>query len=215
MTSAEQQGEGAGPFTTRLIWRPPSGGTAVWESRPARRRGIISVRPPGAPASGNIRVDDFTLARLRRLNVIAATAFVIGSALFAVGACAVQFAREDATICALIYFAGSLLFNTGGYVSLLQVVLACPVGRSVHPGLRVVVPQALLWHLHPPDAVGPSDGRPHPMAVHAGPLRSCLIASTSGFPIIPADVGERGASTACVLLPSCGQPPKESSWNPR
>ncbi|MFE1050159.1 hypothetical protein ACFW5S_31060 [Streptomyces olivaceus] len=124
MTSAEQQGEGAGPFTTRLIWRPPSGGTAVWESRPARRRGIISVRPPGAPASGNIRVDDFTLARLRRLNVIAATAFVIGSALFAVGACAVQFAREDATICALIYFAGSLLFNTGGYVSLLQVVNA-------------------------------------------------------------------------------------------
>ncbi|MGW3192608.1 hypothetical protein ACWDBT_32765 [Streptomyces ardesiacus] len=124
MTSAEQQAEGAGPFTTRLIWRPPSGGTAVWESRAARRRGIISVRPPGAPASQNIRVDDLTLGRLRRLNVIAATAVVVGSALFAVGACASQFALEDATICASIYFAGSLLFNTGGYVSLLQVVNA-------------------------------------------------------------------------------------------
>ncbi|MFJ9721639.1 hypothetical protein ACIRP3_02725 [Streptomyces sp. NPDC101209] len=124
MTTAEQRAEGAGPFTTRLTWRPPNGGTAVWESRPARRRGVIAVRPSGAPAGQDISVDDLTLRRLRRLNAIAATAFVIGGALFALGAGVAQLGAGDATTCASIYFAGGLFFNTGGYVSLLQVVNA-------------------------------------------------------------------------------------------
>jgi hypothetical protein len=124
MTSTEQRAEGAGPFTTRLTWQPPSGGTAVWESRPARRRGTLSVRPAGAPAGQDISVDDLTLGRLRRLNAIAATAFIIGGALFTAGAAVAQLGSGDATTCASIYFAGGLFFNTGGYVSLLQVINA-------------------------------------------------------------------------------------------
>lgn len=124
MTPAEQRAEGAGPFTTRLTWQPPGGGTAVWESRPARRRGIIAARPAGAPAGRSAGVDDRALAGMRRLNAIAATAFVIGGALFAAGAGVAQFGSGDATTCACVYFAGGLFFNTGGYVSLLQVVNA-------------------------------------------------------------------------------------------
>jgi len=124
MTFAEQRAEGAGPFTTRLTWRPPNGGTAVWESRPARRRGVIAFRPSGAAAGQDISVDGLALGRLRRLNAIAATAFIIGGALFTAGAAVAQLGSGDATTCASIYFAGGLFFNTGGYVSLLQVVNA-------------------------------------------------------------------------------------------
>ncbi|MET8572892.1 hypothetical protein [Streptomyces sp. NPDC004783] len=142
MTSADQQAEGAGPFTTRLIWQPPSGGTAVWESRPARRRGIIAVRPSGEPIGRYISVDDLALGRLRRLNAIAATAFVIGSALFAAGAGIAQFGLEGPTTCASIYFAGSVCFNTGGYVSLLQVVNA---PRHDPGGEGLLVTRAWRW----------------------------------------------------------------------
>ncbi|MFF9063741.1 hypothetical protein ACF09E_00140 [Streptomyces sp. NPDC014891] len=124
MGQSDQHAEGAGPFTTRLTWRPPGGGTAVWESRPARRRGLIAVRPPGAAGPRHARADDATLGRLRRLNAVAATAFVIGGLLFAAGAAVAQFGSGDATTCASIYFAGGLFFNSGGYVSLLQVVNA-------------------------------------------------------------------------------------------
>ncbi|WP_081235673.1 hypothetical protein [Streptomyces viridosporus] len=141
MRAAEQRAEGAGPFTTRLTWGLPGGGTAVWESRLARRRGILAVRPPGAPRSRHTRADEVALRRLRRLNAVAATAFVIGGALFAAGAGVAQLGSGDATTCASIYFAGGLFFNTGGYVSLLQVVNAprhVPggEGRLVTPGWR-------------------------------------------------------------------------------
>ncbi|MEU7701372.1 hypothetical protein ACF064_21960 [Streptomyces sp. NPDC015492] len=124
MGQSDQHAEGAGPFTTRLTWRPPGGGTAVWESRPARRRGLIAVRPDGAAGPRHARADDATLGRLRRLNSVAATAFVIGGLLFAAGAAVAQFGSGDATTCASVYFAGGLFFNSGGYVSLLQVVNA-------------------------------------------------------------------------------------------
>jgi hypothetical protein len=120
----EQRAEGAGPFTTRLTWHPPGGGTTVWESRLARRRGVLVVRPHGAAAARHIRADAVAIARLHRLNAIAALAFVIGGALFAAGAAVAQFGSGDATECASIYFAGGLFFTTGGYVSLLQVINA-------------------------------------------------------------------------------------------
>ncbi|MGJ5801992.1 hypothetical protein ACSCB1_23105 [Streptomyces europaeiscabiei] len=124
MGQPEQQAEGAGPFTTRLTWNLPDGGTAVWDSRLARRRGVLSVRPLSAAATRHIPADAASLARLRRLNAIAVTAFVIGGALFAAGAADAQFGSGDATKCASIYFAGGLFFTTGGYVSLLQVINA-------------------------------------------------------------------------------------------
>ncbi|KOU88624.1 NADH-ubiquinone oxidoreductase [Streptomyces sp. XY58] len=118
----QQRAEGAGPFTTRLTWQRPEGDTVVWESRPARRRGTLAVRSPGETAARTTTADAETLGRLRRLNTIASAAFFVGGALFALGAAVAQFGWGDTAESAAIYFAGGLFFNTGGYVSLLQVL---------------------------------------------------------------------------------------------
>ncbi|MFJ8633816.1 hypothetical protein [Streptomyces sp. NPDC093568] len=150
MGEPEQRAEGAGPFTTRLTWRAPDGGTAVWESRPARRRGVITVRPPGAATGRRTRADEATLRRLRRLNATAATAFVIGGALFAAGAGVAQLGSGDPTASASIYFAGGLFFNAGGYVSLLQVVNA---PRHVPGGEGRLVSRGWRWWSYEPGRV--------------------------------------------------------------
>ncbi|MEV8432088.1 hypothetical protein PGH47_26885 [Streptomyces sp. HUAS 31] len=150
MGQPEQRAEGAGPFTTRLTWHVPGGGTAVWESRLARRRGVIAVRPAGAPTSRHTRADEAGLGRLRRLNATAATAFIIGGALFAAGAAVAQIGSGDATTCASIYFAGGLSFNTGGYVSLLQVVNA---PRHVPGGEGRLVTRPWRWWSYEPTRV--------------------------------------------------------------
>ncbi|MFF3935075.1 hypothetical protein [Streptomyces phaeofaciens] len=147
MGQPEQRAEGAGPFTTRLTWHPPDGGTAVWESRLARRRGVLAVRPPGATTSRHTRADAVALRRLRRLNAIAATAFILGGALFATGAAVAQFGSGDALECASIYFAGGLFFNTGGYVSLLQVIDA---PRHVGGGEGRLVTRPWRWWSYEP-----------------------------------------------------------------
>ncbi|RKE20373.1 hypothetical protein BX266_3729 [Streptomyces sp. TLI_171] len=87
------------------------------------------------------------MARLRRLNAIAATAFVLGGALFAAGAAFALFGSGDATTSAAIYFAGGLCFNTGGYVSLLQVVNA---PRHVPGGEGGLVTRRWRWWSYEP-----------------------------------------------------------------
>ncbi|MEU7431380.1 hypothetical protein AB0B07_11080 [Streptomyces sioyaensis] len=57
MGHSEERAEGAGPFITRLTWRLEEGGTAVWESRAARKRGTLAVRPAGAAESSRRRAD--------------------------------------------------------------------------------------------------------------------------------------------------------------
>src|SRR5690242_5183762 len=52
--------------------------------------------------------------RLRRANALAATAFLIGGSLFALGAALAQ-SGVDATTCATIYLVGGAFFSTGGY----------------------------------------------------------------------------------------------------
>ncbi|MET8135643.1 hypothetical protein ABZV24_27435 [Streptomyces sp. NPDC005251] len=123
MSRTEARSEGAGPFTTRLTWRLMDGRTAVWESRLARKRGLLIVRAPGERAARAKRADTVSIGRLRRLNAIAASAFTLGGLLFALGAGVAQFGSGGATG-AWIYFAGGLFFNTGGYASLLQAVNA-------------------------------------------------------------------------------------------
>lgn len=78
---------------------------------------------------------------------MAATAFIIGGALFAAGAAVAQFGSGDATTCASIYFAGGLFFNTGGYVSLLQVVNA---PRHVPGGEGALVARRWRWWSYEP-----------------------------------------------------------------
>ncbi|MFE3606834.1 hypothetical protein [Streptomyces goshikiensis] len=124
MGQPEQHAEGAGPFTTRLTWQRTEGETVVWESRLARRRGVLSVRGPGDAAGRPSTAGPRALRRLRRLNAIASGAFVTGGALFAAGAAISQFGSGDPLLSASVYFAGGLFFNTGGYVSLLQVLNA-------------------------------------------------------------------------------------------
>ncbi|MFG2987688.1 hypothetical protein ACGFYQ_42135 [Streptomyces sp. NPDC048258] len=124
MGQPEQRAEGAGPFTTRLTWHRPEGETVVWESRLARRRGALSVRGPGGTVGTSSAADAEALGRLRRLNAVASGAFVIGGALFALGAAVAQFGSGDAVESASVYFAGGLFFNIGGYASLLQALNA-------------------------------------------------------------------------------------------
>lgn len=99
------------------------GRTAVWESRLARKRGLLTVRAPSEREARARRADTVSIGRLRRLNAIAAAAFTVGGLLFALGAGVAQFGSAGATG-AWIYFAGGLFFNTGGYASLLQAVNA-------------------------------------------------------------------------------------------
>ncbi|WP_030689889.1 hypothetical protein [Streptomyces globisporus] len=147
MGQPDQRARGAGPFITRLTWQPPGGGTAIWESRLARRRGLIAVHLPGAVGVHHASADDTALGRLRRLNAMAATAFIIGGALFAAGAAVAQFGSGDATTCASIYFAGGLFFNTGGYASLLQVINA---PRHVPGGEGALVTRGWRWWSYEP-----------------------------------------------------------------
>lgn len=56
-----------------------------------------------------------------RVNKLAATAFLLGGSLFALGAALAQ-AGLSTTTCASIYLAGGVFFSTGGYASVLQVV---------------------------------------------------------------------------------------------
>ncbi|MFF4834690.1 hypothetical protein [Streptomyces sp. NPDC001315] len=122
MGRSEQRGEGAGPFTTRLTWALPEGGTAVWESRPARKRGTLTVRAEGA-AEGRLRTaGTVSLVRLRRLNTVAAVSFCIGGLLFALGGGLSQFGPGSPMTSASIYFTGGLFFTAGGYASLLQAI---------------------------------------------------------------------------------------------
>jgi hypothetical protein len=54
-------------------------------------------------------------------NGVAATAFLIGGTLFAIGAALAQ-AGVSETVCASIYLVGGAFFSTGGYTSVLQVI---------------------------------------------------------------------------------------------
>lgn len=145
MSRTEEIAEGAGPFTTRLTWRLADGGAAVWESRRARKRGLLGVRAADEREARSRPADGVSVGRLRRLNAIAASAFTIGGGFFALGAGVAVFGPGDATG-AWIYFVGGLFFNTGGYTSLLQSVNA-PRQDTGTAGL--VSPRWRWWSYEP------------------------------------------------------------------
>ncbi|MDF3300294.1 hypothetical protein [Streptomyces tropicalis] len=125
MSRFEEHAEGAGPFTTRVTWRPAGGGTAVWESRRVRKRGVLDVRAPGEARPRERRADVVSRGRLRRLNAVAALAFTVGGALFALGAALSEHTPVGSAsrpVSVSVYFVGGLFFNTGGYASLLQAI---------------------------------------------------------------------------------------------
>ncbi len=79
--------------------------------------------------------------RLRLTNTVAATAFLVGGSLFAIGAALAQ-AGVSTTACATVYLVGGAFFSTGGYTSVLQVV-----NEPREPGAEV---PAWRWWSHEP-----------------------------------------------------------------
>lgn len=120
----------------------------MWESRLARRRGVLAVHAGQGPAITTRRADASGLGRLRRLNIIASVAFIVGGALFAAGAAVSLFGSGDPTLSASIYFAGGLFFTTGGYTALLQVVNAPHHSGATDP---VITPRWRWWSYEPRD----------------------------------------------------------------
>lgn len=65
-----------------------------------------------------------TERRLRRTNTIAATAFVIGGSIFALGALLAQANVGSPRLVAAVFLGGGVFFTTGGYTSVLLVANA-------------------------------------------------------------------------------------------
>jgi len=91
------------------------------DRRAMRKRGVARDLGEGLDAA-RARADRETLARLRRVNAVAATAFVVGGSLFAIGAALAQLDVGGPLLPASVYLVGGVFFSTGGYSSVLQVV---------------------------------------------------------------------------------------------
>ncbi len=63
-----------------------------------------------------------TARRLRLVNAVVATAFVLGGSLFAIGAALAQGDVGGPRLAASVYLVGGVFFSSGGYASLVQVV---------------------------------------------------------------------------------------------
>jgi hypothetical protein len=85
---------------------------------------------------GDRPVGDVAAGRLRLVNAIAATAFLIGGSLFAIGAGLAQ-SGASPTLYLSVYMVGGVFFSSGAYASLVQVVN--------EPGEGVAAPQRWRW----------------------------------------------------------------------
>ena len=137
--------EGSGPFATRRVWRRADGGLAIWESRTARRRGVLQ-QVTGREQEISEQPDVLIARRLGRLNLVASLAFIVGGSLFALGAAVAQLGSGDATTSSAIYLAGGLCFNAGGYTSLLQAINA---PRPSAAGDSLVADRWRWWSYEP------------------------------------------------------------------
>lgn len=70
--------------------------------------------------SASVQTPRLSSRRSALVNAVAATAFLIGGSLFALGAALAQ-AGVNPTACASIYLVGGVFFSTGGYASVVQV----------------------------------------------------------------------------------------------
>ncbi|HEX2709050.1 MAG TPA: hypothetical protein VHM66_13720 [Solirubrobacterales bacterium] len=86
-----------------------------------RKRGVL--RALGEELSeARARADANTARRLRRINAVSATSFVIGGSLFAIGAALAQADVGAPLLPASVFLAGGAFFSTGAYTALLQVI---------------------------------------------------------------------------------------------
>jgi hypothetical protein len=90
------------------------------DRRALRRRGILRFVDEEVSAA-TAWADRDTVRRLRRINAVAATSFVVGGALFAVGAASAQAGVTPKVYCS-VYLVGGVFFSLGGYATVLQAV---------------------------------------------------------------------------------------------
>lgn len=105
------------------------------DRRLLRKRGLL-VAGGADPAQAKAQADEGTRRRLRRINAVAATAFVIGGSLFCLGAVLAQAHVGGPRLAAAVFMAGGVFFTTGGYASVLQVANA-PRGADADGVVRV------------------------------------------------------------------------------
>jgi hypothetical protein len=101
--------------------RPVDRPQARVDRRALRKRGVLRALGEELDAARAF-ADANTMRRLRRINAVAATAFVGGGSLFAIGAALAQGDVGGPRLAAGVFLAGGVFFSTGGYASLLQVV---------------------------------------------------------------------------------------------
>lgn len=111
--------EGFGPFQTAFEFLLPDGSIRRWTSRRWRKSDL-------AAAAGGFR-------RIPGRTVAIASAFTVGSALFALGASSWWSGRVSALNDANTYFIGSIFFTTAAYLALAE-VNGTP--ESLEPGVR-------------------------------------------------------------------------------
>ncbi len=94
-----------------------------FDRRTLRKRGVLAHHDERGVVV-HARADAATERRLRLINAVAATAFVVGGSLFCAGAILAQADAGDPRLAAAVYLVGGCFFTTGGYASVLQVVNA-------------------------------------------------------------------------------------------
>jgi hypothetical protein len=115
------------------------------DPRTLRKRGIL--RGGGEPAEAARGLADApTRQRLRRVNAVSATAFVLGGSLFSLGALFSQADVGGPRLAAAVYMVGGCFFTTGAYAGLLQVANA---PRGADPDGILRTPPWRWWSLEP------------------------------------------------------------------
>jgi hypothetical protein len=183
-------------------------------------------------------VDRDTARRLHRLNAVAATAFVFGGSLFAIGAALAQMGAAQTLYCS-VYLAGGICFSSGGYATVLQAVNG---PREVGKDGRLL-PREWHWWASEPDrlewmssfalffgtvvfAINIADSFIHGLGaaaedrlVWSPDLIGCLLFLISGF-LAMREIGpgrlfwSRRRDSAGGSSPSTRSAP-HSSWSPR
>lgn len=116
---ARVQGTGGrGSLVSRVQWQSADGSTATWESRLARKLGIVEVVRDGV--ADRIVARPALAVRLRRCNDVAGVSFMLGGALFTLGALLAQYGELPLLTIDWTFLIGGFWFSTGAYASLVQ-----------------------------------------------------------------------------------------------
>lgn len=121
---ALRETRGGGPFTSRVTWDLPEGGSASWNSRDARKQGAIEVRTDSGSPLTTLSAESRTARGLIWCNWVSAIGFTIGGSLFAIGALIAQVGSSGNELIASIYLLGGVFFSTGAYAALVQAINA-------------------------------------------------------------------------------------------